>query len=629
MAARAFIADGLWQCLCPAYPRFSATRPRIPSRKRILSFYRVTFSTASDDDSRIHNEKPSQSQHLVFRRIGSDYSSPRTTGTYHGIAPKWYFPPKHTPLVQKRLLLEIIPKDDSADVPALYELLAKEAARSDPGLVWYIVEHLVVTCREKPNRQLYSAMIRACSSATRGGAAMLAEIITEMQDEGIELDEEICHYVLEVLSVHPDYNLLTLMLEHMDSKWYVLSEFGQHSVIASLIKDRQFELAMDRMEAMVDGGTPVEPWLHDMLYYIMAECTPNNITEALHILQLRENSSTYPISANMWQHLLDSASSQSHYDAVKYVWRKRVEPAYMVPPTGICLNVLMTASRAGDVELATDVFRLLSARNVVLDRSHYELLIDAYLAAHDLETALSVLSIMTDAHVYIDASCTRTLYRYLISNSARPNQAIDCLRRIQLRGAPIPVPAMDVIIEATVQLNRFEDAMHFWSLLPDICTGGKPETSTINILLRGCVRNTRREIATYLAQYMIDNGLQPNLLTYDRLVLVHLHSPDTWDAAFSYFDEMLSRDWEPRPGTWRFLVRKTAEAGDPRCRWAIEQMIARNAVFDPQTVGAIAAAFPGKDDQRTWLKPVFRRERNSRVGEDSGGNWLDRSFELV
>src|SRR5690242_8658140 len=81
---------------------------------------------------------------------------------------------------------------------------------------------------------------------------------------------------------------------------------------------------------------------------------------------------------------MDSTLTTIQHDAARIVWTTQVQPGYLKPPSGTCLNVLSVASRHGDVQLATDVFRLLTERETIFTTHHYELLIATYLKANAL-----------------------------------------------------------------------------------------------------------------------------------------------------------------------------------------------------------------------------------------------------
>src|SRR5438552_17341733 len=96
------------------------------------------------------------------------------------------------------------------------------------------------------------------------------------------------------------------------------------------------------------------------------------------------------------------------YDGTKYAWKKRVETNFINPSDGICLNVLNTAARHGDFDLATEVFRVLGNRSVRFEMHHYEALLEAYTASGDIRSALMVLCVMEGAGIEPSEASTRT-----------------------------------------------------------------------------------------------------------------------------------------------------------------------------------------------------------------------------
>lgn len=258
------------------------------------------------------------------------------------------------------------------------------------------------------------------------------------------------------------------------------------------------------------------------------------------------------------------------------IWISRVQPGYLKPPTGTCLMVLSLASRHGDVHLATDVFRLLTERETVFDTHHYELLIATYLKANALSDALSVILIMTDAHIKVDAGTCIPLYSYLRttlptpsttpsdpSPPSMPMHAFTLLQSFSAAGRRIPVAALNTCIAASIAISRLPDALDMYKTLHTVCPAG-PNTSTFNHLFRGCSQAGRKDLAMFLAAEMISLNLQPDRITYDRLILVCEQSGDL-DDAVRYFEEMRGAGFRPRRGTYEVLVAALVERRDERC----------------------------------------------------------------
>jgi pentatricopeptide repeat protein len=255
------------------------------------------------------------------------------------------------------------------------------------------------------------------------------------------------------------------------------------------------------------------------------------------------------------------------------VWMTQVQPGYLKPGTGACLSVLTLASRYGDVQLATDVFRILTERETTFTTHHYELLINTYLKANDLSAALSAILIMADANIKVDEGTCHPLYTHLstenMGEDSRPMQAFTVLQDFEAAGRKVPTAAINACMQASIALNRLEEAIEIYKALHTVSHAG-PNTNTFNILFRGCHRSVRKELAMFFANEMIQLGLKPDRITYDRLILVCLQAGDLEDALL-YYEEMVATEtssdkatMKPRRMTWELLIHKCVLQGDER-----------------------------------------------------------------
>jgi pentatricopeptide repeat protein len=111
------------------------------------------------------------------------------------------------------------------------------------------------------------------------------------------------------------------------------------------------------------------------------------------------------------------------------------------------------------------------------------------------------------------------------------------------------------------------EAIEIYKALHTVSHAG-PNTNTFNILFRGCHRSARKELAMFFANEMIQLGLEPDRITYDRLILVCLQAGDLEDALL-YYEEMTSTPskkgkMKPRRLTWELLIHKCVVQGDER-----------------------------------------------------------------
>ncbi|KAF2837158.1 hypothetical protein M501DRAFT_938257 [Patellaria atrata CBS 101060] len=440
----------------------------------------------------------------------------------------------------------------------VYTLLRKRALDGQNDIVDRIIENLVQHRREPPNLKIYSALILR-NVNTSGSAQEVVAILHEMKEEGVALDARTCHDVLKVLSVHPHYVLRADIIEYMRQRWFTITEDGHHDIVAGLLRERQFELALHRMDLMVEDNIRIQDWLLDMATYSLLQV--GEIDKALDMVKDRTTEDSQ-LTPSLWYYFLEVASSAFHHEGTSYVWNTRVQTNYLNPPSGACLNVLTTAARYGDVELATDVFRVFGMQNTVIEHQHYEMLIDTYMAHGDVSTALSILCVMHSANAQPDEGTTRTIYEYLRQDVERPPAAFKYLHALKEEDRDIPVSAVNCIIEASTRAGLLNTAIEQYKNLRNLCNTG-PNIATFNVLLQGCRKLVRKDLAMFLAAEMVALKIKPDQLTYDRLVLVCSNHGDT-DDALRYCYEMKAEGFALRAGTFAQLIRGMRAAQDPR-----------------------------------------------------------------
>jgi len=310
------------------------------------------------------------------------------------------------------------------------------------------------------------------------------------------------------------------------------------------------------MQQMYDKGVPIQDWLYEV--FIMTLADIDELDVMLTILRGRVSGSPQALSAVLWTHALAAGTRNLHYPTVKYVWHQQISTGHINPSSGLCSAILDTFARAGDHQLATDVFRILGNRSTSLTSYQYEALLESFLQPPhpDLRRALSIISIMgsgADKAIVTDASL-RALYLHLQNDSALPGELLKLLHAQRQAGgfsnsdgslAPpsvIPLPVLHVVLEGAVHHKDMTLAMRAYRDLAVLCSpatfprtkSGSKSTSnpdlerattpiattrTFNIILRGCSGTRRKDIAMFLASEMIALGVRPDELTYDRLML--------------------------------------------------------------------------------------------------------------
>jgi len=560
---RPFVNDALWQCLCPRFALQAARAAPIHA--------------------------PPHASRRALRRYNTGAAFPAS----HVPSPASPPPPSFASLDPHS---EGRPNRQSRDrpsltllsTPLLYDHLRSEGAKGNHFGVLDTCRVLIEQRGEARNAVMYAAILHSFVSCTNGTAGKVRAVLEEMGfwaeagQRRVELDAHGCECVLEVLAVHPDYLLREEVLEYMRMRWFPLTDRGRSFVIAGLLRDRHFELALDMLEDMVRSATRIEGWLFDKAMWMLLEF--DEVEEAFYVLSLKEarrraksqrSTATSIISEALWGALLDAAGRQQLAEHASKVWMAQVQPGHLKPATGTCLAVLALAAHHGLVPLATDVLRVLTERATPLTTHHYELLLATYLNANDLDSALSVLLIMAEASLKVDEGTCNPLFKYLCvepdagTEPSRPIHAFTLLRALEASGRTIPTAVVNACIQASISVSGLHDALEIYKELHTVARAG-PNTQTFNILFRGCYLVERKELAMFLVNEMIQLGLKPDRITYDRLILVCLKVGDLEDA-LSYYEELVTQRVAtgkkcntPRRKTWELLISKCVDQGDGR-----------------------------------------------------------------
>jgi tetratricopeptide (TPR) repeat protein len=512
----------------------------------------------------------------------------------------------------------------------------------------YLAEYLVRTRREKPNLQLYRALILSNIDTKHGAAWRVSDLLDEMVAEGLQMDVGICHAVLKVVAVHLDHLLREDVLDYMTKRWYTLTVDGAHDVAAGYFREGRFEQALLQMGKMRKENMPIDRWLWDMSLYTL--CDAGEIEEAYRSVRTRWDSpGTTRIGRGIWWRLLDKASEARHHDGTSLAWQCQVTPGYMNPSSGMCLNVLATAAHAGDAALATEVFSHLSKRGTAFQPIHYELLISAYLAADppDVNRAISILTIMPLEKLEPSIIETRSLFLYLKDKPNLVDQAFKHLRSLHSQNRKIPIAVLNLLIECYAAQHNLPEALKIYKLIHTFApidqgaSKSYANIETFNLLFRACrtANPPDEKQASFLVSELLALRITPTPLTYDRLILVFVEAaraalksaPDSsastspeakakllLDWAFRHLIDMQPLNWMPRFGTLELLAVQLATVGDERC-WDVMQLAGdagEEKVSGWQKKGRLARA----NVEREWERVMGEKgEAGGHIGGTEGG----------
>lgn len=339
--------------------------------------------------------------------------------------------------------------------------------------------------------------------------------------------------VLQVLAIHPDYLLRQEVLYMLRDRWLALSPVGWSNVVTGLIRECQYEMALETLWRMKSQNIHVPEWLLQLLIYNLCECEEFGCVLDLMQDHVKQGGQ---LSPTLWYHVLDTASNALHEECSSFVWKGRVEIGLLNPPRGVCNNMLTMTSRTGNTQLATSVFQfLLSGKHAITD-DDYEALIDTYVVNGSIYSAFMVLCMMTGATVNQGNTSTRSILSHLIATDQDPRSTWQTLRELSHKVKEAPISAANVILELCVHQGKLDVALELYKDINTFIPKG-PNTSTFNCLIHGSRKANKLDYASFFVQEMIESRILPNRATYEELVLLCVEGGH-FKSANDYLHEM-------------------------------------------------------------------------------------------
>ena len=489
--------DGLWRCLCPSIE---------PARHGRRFHHQASHSSPGQNRPNATRSCPAtiQSRLLSNNQNHNDFANP--AGNTGGDRPLRAYKTSVSMLMQSTPPYNCLKR---ASIDTIYDALIK--LRAEDGNLTKIaafITHLIQSRRQTPNLRMYEALIQANASRP-GSADAIIDLLEGMEDRSIIPSEFTCHAVLRVLVNHPDYLIREDVLRIMRDRWYEFSPHTHNDLLLGLLRDGQYELAMEKFDGHFAQGDFVPKFVFDVFIYKFAEL--GFFDDALRILHHRMRHFRWPYSQPseaQWYYLLERASEDLEYKCVKYVWARQVAAGgvshrdsgdtqrRLIPPDGVVENVLATAARYGDVKMAMEAIQILTGRGVKLRLCHYETLVETYVAAGELENAVLSLFIMTNASVEPRRSTTRPILRSLLEHPDLLDAAIAWLAPHLLEAVDgvkkmydPPPAAFTVALEAVLQIRGMNGPHGALEMLKKAATDGRIllEADAFNAILRECL----------------------------------------------------------------------------------------------------------------------------------------------
>lgn len=312
-------------------------------------------------------------------------------------------------------------------------------------------------------------------------------------------------------------------------------------MVAGLLREHQFEMALEQVSLMERKDIPIENWLHSMMVYHF--CDFQEFDEVYRLMRARVEQG-HDMTAALWMHVLETAAQAGHFSTVRYVWHRRVELGYLHPSAETCSKVLEYAAYVGDVQQANSVFRYLEVNNMTLGTQEYVQLIRANIGASRLATVFELMCTMHEEGVIVPESATEPFSAHMIEHNTDPRAAWQMLKHLKNAKRSIPLDAVRVIVEvckckASDDPLVVDDALGFYKELYTLCPGGA-DLQVFNTLIGMCRNAKNREAAMFLVKEMAALGVIPDAATFETLIMMCLEAGN-YRSAYMYLQDLRKR----------------------------------------------------------------------------------------
>lgn len=374
----------------------------------------------------------------------------------------------------------------------------------------------------------------------------------------------------------------------MKERWIEIEPRGHRYILLGLLRDEQYELALEKLEEMTRTGIPIDSWVFQVFIYVFGKLGFTD--DALRIVRHRlDNAADVPV--NIWYYVLDICSKSQNHEATSYIWNRAVESGMVNPSDGIALNVLNMAAAYGDTELATRVIQYLASRGTRLSRPHYEALADAYNAQGNMERAIEVFCIMHGAGADVNPSTTGSLSQALRHNPALIDEAVQAMAQAEEKYT-VPIGVFNAVLNEMVKSDAptpeeaFDKALGLYRRIREFAQAN-PNMETFRNLLWKC---TRPDAAQFLAAEMVHFKIRQTLGVMELMLKIHVEHHGPTHRIKGYFYNIaphLRRNYPQGSRKWRAMmslsvtiVKRLVAERDPEA-WRILQICRRIGLDKP------------------------------------------------
>ncbi|RDW90434.1 pentatricopeptide repeat protein [Aspergillus mulundensis] len=416
----------------------------------------------------------------------------------------------------------------------------------------------------KPDVRHYKAIIHSNSDPEHGSSITVRSLLAEMEEHNVPLDASPLRAALLALAVHPDFILRQDVLRMLRSRWITLSEDDWHHVVAGLIREHQFELALDHLAHMGRKHIVVKDWLHSLLVYNLLEFNEFDLVRELMEARLNQG---HGMKTEFWNNVLHAASRARHHGLTSFIWWKIVELKNSHPERIVCERVLEVAARNKDTRLQAAVEAILRHNGAKPRYKDYLGLTRGHLEDGDLFAALDVC-IGIDRHVRM--RCYRYIRAYCLTHEVHPLKIWNRLKDLKELGHTIPSESAMLVVdlcEKAAARDPFivDDGVRIYKELYALC-GKNPSLGVFNSLLGMSRTGRNAQAAAFFVKEMAKLGVAPTGETFEHLIFLCVKTGN-FQSAYLYANDLSKRGFKVRNQTRKDMIRLCEESKN-RDEWA-------------------------------------------------------------
>ncbi|CAG8483954.1 8429_t:CDS:2 [Ambispora leptoticha] len=426
----------------------------------------------------------------------------------------------------------------------------------------------------KPNTKTYNLLLQVYHR--EGLFNECIQLLHEMINHGIPPDLETFDYVLlstsfELTGIYREY--VWSLLEKHDLR---PSSLTYEHYLESFLIVEELEHAIDVLDELLEKK--IFPTARTFWQVTKLAIALNEVDLAFDTLLKFEKQ--YPhVLPTIYMETLRCASIHFHLEGILHCWKKIVDDAKMVPDQGICLNIINSAARFGNPDLAKRVIKLLVANRVKIEEQHFAALLASYVVAGDLKRAFNVLELARASGAEPDYVTALPITDLIKTDVEKIDDAYYTLEELHSKGRKVDVSALNAIIRACrfVIYNK-ETGLREADIHRAVETYNQaeklditPNVQTFEMLIECCLSIKHRLLGQQFMEEMRSQGISPTPKIYANMIQLVCTDTD-YEDAFALLEEMKSRDILPPRTAYEAIVRKCALHRDPRANIALEEM---------------------------------------------------------